>query len=326
MAVIVTEKNQIVGSATVTSPRGLVVKEAEVTVALESPDIPSLEALTERFSTLQAALCADLAAEEYPERSELLRGNAVAMVERARHMLDQQPPDRMEIFEALRELRVLVEPPADNMEPPCAAFRARMARCRKKIESLVQEARLSSTGEGISHGQEPEGSTPGYRSLPSGSTPRLLTREAMVNRAQEILDHVARIEHEGLVAHSLRNHRAWGAANEALAGVESRFDRASNLEVTGSLAKAFGHMRVQTELSRLAQAEERLAQQGRGEDWQAEIHRLHRLLAALAEAVDDVDEDLPARQIRSQLGVLLLQRLEPISQDITRIGLDIRKL
>jgi hypothetical protein len=57
-------------------------------------------------------------------------------------IVDGQSPDRQLLHERLKELRRIVEPPADDMEPPRTEFEGLLAECREKIAADSGNAAL----------------------------------------------------------------------------------------------------------------------------------------------------------------------------------------
>jgi len=314
IAVTVTEKNQIEGTATITSPTGRVVKQSAVSVAFAMSDIPPLAVLEAESLELDWEMETSQANPEDGDHAESLSSEATPLRERLRRLLAQQPVDRLEVYAVLRSLRRALTPPPDGMQPTRREFAAEVADCRQAIDAKAAQAQavLDADASALT------------RSDHSPDASALAKAKAALKTAQTLADTLARAEAEGLAAHAQKNQRGWGKANEALAGIQAKLSSMPSIELPVFIVKMFALMQIQSEMSRLQETQGRMAQEGRLSDWQAEIERIGTALTNLMESATAVDDDLP--QARSQLGILVLQRLEPLKRDIGRIGIDTHKL
>lgn len=71
-----------------------------------------------------------------PEQRLLLAGQGRNLVRRIERLLAEQSPDQQEIRSAMRELRLLVFPPPDDMYPPRSEFRALIEECDGLLDAF----------------------------------------------------------------------------------------------------------------------------------------------------------------------------------------------
>ena len=71
-----------------------------------------------------------------PKERTLLMGLGVKISKKVNKLFKELEPDRQEIQQALRELKKIVHPPRDDMEPPRAAFIDMVDACQASVDEL----------------------------------------------------------------------------------------------------------------------------------------------------------------------------------------------
>lgn len=153
----ITRANEMRGTATVNTRAGTVVARKPVRVTFPPVAVPSLETLIEQQRLLAAQLEEETENAADEQRRALLFGKGRKLERKVERLLGESAPDRQEVQQALRELNLLVHPPADDLQPARHEFTACAERCRLRIAALdgverktfeARLARLEAEGEG----------------------------------------------------------------------------------------------------------------------------------------------------------------------------------
>jgi hypothetical protein len=131
----VTQKNEMKGTVQVKTRTGTVAKEGPVRIAFPPPPIPDLSELRSRFEDLKERLEIGILNSSDPQHRLALQGAGKRLIREIEKKFAEQKQDKQEIHRALKELDRLVNPPADDMDPPRAEFRGNLEVCRELVAS-----------------------------------------------------------------------------------------------------------------------------------------------------------------------------------------------
>lgn len=316
LRVSVTDKNQVVGTASISSPAGRLVKQADVTVSFDAEVISGLRQLAEEYRALRRQCAAVLDAGEDPEHREIVREQALPWIETVEHLLDQQPVDRQEVQEALKRLRAVAKPPPDPMKPPKRLFLKAVAECEATLAELQAKAQAALSGGGKK--------ARGPSDAPKAPAESAEKTQADLAKAEKCAAVLQKAKADGLAAHAQKNLRAWSAANDTVAQLMRRIRERPDEKPPGVILVLAMLMRVQSEKSRLQAKARSLAAEGRLEDWNPEIARVSGAIEKIQDEIAAIQPDLPLEDVRSRLSLVHSQRLEPLSKAIDRVGVDVR--
>ena len=138
----VTQDNEMRGRVLVYGPNGkTVVKEGPVRIAFPPIVIPEQAELLGRFDELKDQLEMDMVNASPQDRARLA-GSGRALVRKIKKVTEQQSPDRQVLFEMIKELDRIVNPPLDDMDPPRRDFERRVLECRELLAANPENATL----------------------------------------------------------------------------------------------------------------------------------------------------------------------------------------
>ncbi len=314
LSVEITEKNQIRGIARVRTRSGKVVAESPVRVHFESIPIPSAYELREEFDAL-CLLHLESAGEASATPDHAIRKQKVeSLMRTAEHLFEQQPLERQEIAVALKELRQLIIPPADQMNPSRSEFSKVVEDCRKALEEMVKSAESTLSQQ----------KTPGEKQTDQGL---IDVAEKNLRKAKYYQPLIDRLEQHGLAAYERRDQRAWLQAHEGLGEILVRVrKRPKTTDLPPFLAKLIAGFEILRLLGQVDQGETALGARGLLNDWQGEIDRLRARLQEALEKVQDIDDNIPTGQGRAQVGIIFTRIVDPIRKDIEKLGADVSQV
>ncbi len=327
---IVTEKNQITGEAKIISPSGRLIKTTEVLVTFDVPKVPDISMLRNHFEQLNYEYNMILRDSADRRLTHHLDLTARPLIDRISHLFEQQPVERQEINAALMQLERVILPAADPMVPAKKHFIDLLDSCRKAIalmsaeaETVLTQAKVSGPSATWRKGTARQRQPTDHAGRPDAAV--LAKAKDTLRKCEQCAKILERVEKNGLRAHERRDRKAWAEANDTLAGIQSRLRNQSGAAHDSALMKFIVAMDVDSEMSRLVAQHRRLEQEGRMDDWNAEIQRLASCISQIRRAVMEIGEDQPADRVRAQLAVLLTQQLKPVRQAIDRLGVDTHK-
>ena len=242
------------------------------------------------------------------------------------------------------------------MYPTLASFRSDLTWCRQCIEEMtakaetllvecnaktkqdmagecknveapveMQEHPIYAGGENNPHLSSPQGPPVGASGHNLDAI--MVTKaKSAIKKAGYLRGMLERVEKEGLSAHSRRNHRSWGMANDTLTSIKAQVSEMPKITPPPPyVMKFFSAVGVDMEYARLQARLRHLASHGRLEDYRQEIDRIANALEGIRVAIMELSEDMPVERLRLRIGMIVSQRLEPLKQDITRLGKDTLK-
>ena len=131
----ISETGHMRGHAKVLNRNQAVVAESDVLIKFPPIPLPTLPQLLDKFDALEDKRQQELALSSVPARRTELGGKGEKLANQVKRLLAEQEPDKQEINSALREMDRLVNPPADDMEPPRDHFMQLLEDCRSLIDS-----------------------------------------------------------------------------------------------------------------------------------------------------------------------------------------------
>lgn len=130
ITVEITQKNEMTGTVTVQSAAGAALGQKAIHFSFPPIRLPDLAELKAEFNELDdkrqelAALSPD------GEHRALLAGKGAKLARKLAKKFEEMEPDRQEIVAALKEFKLLVYPPPDDMSPPKARFVGLVEECQ----------------------------------------------------------------------------------------------------------------------------------------------------------------------------------------------------
>lgn len=309
LAVEVTERNQIRGTATVRTPAGKVVMRVPVLVQLDIPDVSSAEALRRNFGELKR---------QFEERVVPAKGTnpwvharAGSQIRSIDRLFNLQPLERQEVERALRQLEATIKPPEDDMKPPLAEFISALARCREALQTMTEQAREAVVKAGTGEADAVS------RSLAEGAA-RALKKATY---CQQMLD---KLEPQALQAHKAKDRPAWTRLFEDLMGVDAQLRQRSKVGTVPTNVQKLLALREADKLVRLLNPRvQDLEAEGRIDDWRPEVERIRQGLRAALKAIEGIDDALPPDQGLAKVRLLFQRTIAPLAQAIERLGIDV---
>ncbi len=125
----ITEKNSILGTATVKTAEGQEIATCTITINFPPIKIPGLPDLIAKHEELENDRVDKEANAQSPKDRLRLGAAAKKLSARIAEALTEQPPDRQTIFQDLTELKRLVHPKSDDMDPSKQHFYSLHAQC-----------------------------------------------------------------------------------------------------------------------------------------------------------------------------------------------------
>lgn len=140
----ITQSNEMRGKVQVYGPNNkTVVKTGDVRISFPPIVIPPTSELRGRFDELKDQLEMDILHVPPQDRARLA-GPGRALVRKITKLLEGQAPDAQIVHERLKELDRILNPPADDMDPPRREFEGLLAECREQIANNPENTQLKS--------------------------------------------------------------------------------------------------------------------------------------------------------------------------------------
>lgn len=315
----ITEKNQVAGSVKIISPEGKLVKDASVIVTFDVPEIPDQDELVDNYFMLRKTIDETYSDIDDPELREIINTRGRELILRIERLFNQQPFEKQEVFESIRELSQLIEQ-TDDFVPPRWVFFRKVDHCREAVETLVSDARRI-LDENAAQKREEQG--PEKISIDNAV---LVKARSTLEKCEKHRTFLNKIEMEGQDAIKNRSRRQWGAVNDALDSIDLQLNERPDLKPPAVVLQLLAAMQVDQSLGRLQKTVQNLSNEDRLSDWLENIQRLQQQIHQIRDEIFKIDSSLPSEKVRSQLALLILQRLEPINKSIQNIGVDLRKV
>ena len=201
----ITEKNEVRGTAVITSKDRALRKEQAVSVVFLPADVPPFADLREHLSELRSQFDARRNRYEGDDTGTLIETGSrlIACVER---LLRQTPVERQEVVVALRALNEFLNPPEDKMEPTLDTFKRVLAECN----SLLATRRAECQQRLRSRGWESE----------ALSEERQQARKDL-EKCNRLAKQFRQLKEEGNRFHNERDQGAWARTYDALTDLEA---------------------------------------------------------------------------------------------------------
>lgn len=136
----VSQSNEMCGRVLVYGPNGkTVVKAGEVHIKFPPIVIPELPALLGKFDELKDRLDMEMVNAPLQDRARLA-GSGRVLIRKISKIVEGQSPDRQVLYERIKELDRIVNPPADDMDPPRREFEGLVAECRELLAANAGNA------------------------------------------------------------------------------------------------------------------------------------------------------------------------------------------
>jgi hypothetical protein len=139
IAVEITQKNEMRGTARVLTRTGSEVARRDVRVGFPPIAIPNLVELNANFDDLNDRRQQAIHLTQDPEERLALAGSGEKLVKKLRKLFEQEEPDRQEINRELKKLDRMINPPKDDMEPPRTSFQSILEACRELLASKADD-------------------------------------------------------------------------------------------------------------------------------------------------------------------------------------------
>jgi molecular chaperone DnaK (HSP70) len=307
LEVEVTEKNEICGHATVRTRDDRVAMRSKISVHFEVPEVPNVDELKQRFELLKFQLSER--EETDIEENAKLKLTGTQLIEQISRQFEQQPLERQEIAVALRQLDILVNPPADEMVPTRREFLNLISSCRKELEEMAEKAKTM-----LAKARGDDAAQPLDRSL-------LKTAESSLNKAVYFQRMLERFERDGLAAHEQRDRKTWAIVYDNLTELESEVQERPDIEgVPTYWLKLLAGRDVMIEMARLEDRERAIERIHNLRDWEEEIDRIKRSLTEILKEVSGMNDNLASEQALAQIRLIFTQKVQPLKQAIERLG------
>ena len=135
LTVEITEKNEMKGTVTVKSRTGVVAAQRPIQIKFPPMKLPDLADLRAQSDDLEAKREQLEALSDDPEQRLRLAGRGRKLSSKLQRLFAEQAPDKQEIHAALKEMNALVNPPAEDMNPPRAQFRQLIEHSQDLLDS-----------------------------------------------------------------------------------------------------------------------------------------------------------------------------------------------
>lgn len=142
----VTQSNEMRGKVLVYGPNGkTVLKTGDVRISFPPIVIPELAELLGKIDELTDRLEMDILHAPPQDRARLA-GPGKTLVRKIKKIAEEQSPDRQILYERIKELDRIVNPPPDDMDPPRREFENLLAECRELIAANSEAPALKAYG------------------------------------------------------------------------------------------------------------------------------------------------------------------------------------
>ena len=135
----ITKQNLMRGTVVVKRPDGSLATEWPVEIPFPPLQIPSLPELKDVFQHLDAKREQEIYLEKDPARRTMLGGKGEKIAKKIRNLFAEQFSDLQEIYQAIKELEVMLAPEKDDMQPPMEDFQSNADECRRMIAESDSE-------------------------------------------------------------------------------------------------------------------------------------------------------------------------------------------
>lgn len=309
LTVDLTEKCQLLGQAEIVTPDGRLVLTARVELHIEIPAIPSVAELHKLYAEHKARFQDLLTNQQHlvPE----IEAPGRKIISAIEHQFSQQPIERQEIQQALRQLGYLVDPPDDEMTPTRREFSGRIAQLRRALNERCGRPDSPPNRDDNMDG----------RPDPSGDDCR---KELSRERASTYLNYLDRLESEALAAHERRDRRAWANVQDGLDQVTTDvIDFPALDSLPPFLNKLLALRQIQIEGRRLEQRRQNLQEAGDLGEWHDDIKRIEHGLNEAAHGVMQIDDDIAPELALAKIREIIQQKVTPLEEQINRLGVHV---
>jgi hypothetical protein len=261
---------------------GAVVSTLPVNIRFPPLTLPDLFELAARFEELESRREELKALTEDPNLHTELSGKGAKISRVLKKKFAEQEPDKQEIYRVLKDLDRLVNPPPVDMDPPRSRFQRFAQECHELLDA-----------------RRPD--------------PQLDSMRTVLNR----------LEQDGPDAYFTRNQRKWSAVNESMARLYQRlFKLAGDLPPT-PLLKGYCMQEMYRLRRTLDQKREELVSLSNyPTKFKVRCDDIEKWIDVMERAIDQVDDDLEARQGLAKLQIVLrhrpplLNRMRCIEHDV----------
>lgn len=284
LVVDISRNNRITGRAVVYTRKNAVAIEALVDVRIPPLQVPDIGFLRTEFAELQEELQERLELERSAETRLVLQARGDKICQRLERDFGGPSPDRQEVWLALRELRRLIRPARDEMEPPLDYFERLVLHVRDILAASSADPQIQAHTR-ICERLENEGRV-AYGRKDRRSWTQVCSR----------LDDVRR--------------RLEPKVRSDPGEVPPTF-----------LQKHFEQMLLDQTRQLLRVKEEELRHENKLERVSSRIDRIRQDIEAVEATVELIDDATDPQQARHRLQLLHFQKIMPIEKQIANLGL-----
>ncbi|HVR06930.1 MAG TPA: Hsp70 family protein [Thermoanaerobaculia bacterium] len=290
LALDVSRNNRITGRAAVFTRTGQLAAEAPVDIKIPPLQVPELSVLQQEFRGTELERAERIELERSAEARLALQAKGDKLSGRIERMLAAPNPDRQEIWLALRDLRRIVTPPKDDLEPRLDQFERLVLRIREVLGSQGTDPQVQGHAQIVDR-QEKEG------------------RAAHAKKDRKAWAQI-NANLEGLL-HRLQRP-----------GSEKSPERDAPPTF---LQKLFWRMQLDQTRTLLRAREAELDREGKRERLQVRLNRLRDEIDRVEGEIESVDDQLEPKKAQSRLQLLYYQRVKPVEDAIPTLDdVDVR--
>jgi len=287
LIVDISRNNRITGRAKVYTRKGAVAAEAPVDIRIPLMQVPDQKSLEAELAELEFERTERLDVERDTNARMALVAKGDKLVKEIEGLLDKSNA-RQEIWLKLRALRRLMNPPKDDMQPPCDHFERVVLRLREALSSKAADPQIQSHTKMVER-LENEG------------------RAALAKKDKKSWAQV-NASLESLLRRLERPAREEG-------------DR--DVPPT-PLQKLFAGMQMDQTRQALRAKEAELMQEGKFERLRNRIDRLREDIDTAETTIHQIDDNADAKAAQAQIQLVFFQKVKIIEDQIPTLGVDVK--
>jgi len=286
----VTPKNEIRGKAVIRTQNGSFKTEQAVSIRYNIVQVPELDKLKSEIIKIKNTAASDINNISSGFKNAVTAENIVLidkLIIEAEKLMEQIPVERQEIYEIIKKIRVLLDPPKDDMHPSKKEFLDTLNYCKKTCTDLIQSA-------GNVSGEENSGISLDKSMVDSAND--------SIQKAEDFLKKLESIEKSGNEAAITKNRRNWLINFDKLNRIMSDISKDKTLLTPPTIYNILYAKRdVLAMLRQLFDASSKIEKSGKINDWIDELKNIYEVLIETLLELNSVDGNLSAEQGMAEL-------------------------
>ncbi|MBT3801151.1 MAG: Hsp70 family protein, partial [Bacteroidetes bacterium] len=277
----ITQKNEIKGKVIIRKDDNGFKAEKIISLKYSVIEIPDTDALTDEINQLKArikGLSVNVLQTEKNELSAETINIALELIQEAEKLLGQIPLERNEIYDLLKKIANILQPPQDDMQPSRKEFNALLNQCRETCTKLIKSTKGIADDDDSGKGLD--------KSMVESAG-------KSVHQAKVFLKRIDEIESKGIEVANKKNKRNWQILNNKLQRIRADIQKNDKLQTPPTIYnKLLAKKRIIRMLQKFFNACNRIESDGKIKDWELELKAIYYDLITALLSIHDLDDFL----------------------------------